>query len=384
MGRKLIVLLRSPVAKSRTCRGLTSHLRGQHGRDHTFADHYGPSRSRPGRVTMTTAAATLPPGTRQVRVVGRTLPDVLLTRLHDMAPDDARRVTVRAQAIERYLPMSDYLARRFSGRGEPSADLAQVAAIGLIKAVDRYDPTRGVEFSSYAIPTITGEIKRYFRDVGWTVRVPRRLQELGPQLASAVEELQQVLRRTPTTVELADRLGVTREDVLEARHCADAYRPRSFEQPGSGGEDLRLIDSMSSADAGIEAVEQRETMHRALATLTARERRIIALRFVGDLTQEQIATRIGVSQMQISRMLARSLAQLRDGMRNDVDAAASSSRFWGWGAGGAPGGSPPGAPLGTARSDCHLPGLGPGPSPTTTRSLKAAGLEEPCPPQFRR
>jgi RNA polymerase sigma-B factor len=141
-------------------------------------------------------------------------------------------VAVRARVIESYLPMSVYLARRFGGRGEPLADLTQVAAIGLIKAVDGYDATRGVPFAGYAIPTIVGEIKRYFRDAGWTVRVPRRLRELGPQLASAVEELAQVLHRWPTTVELADRLGVSRDEVLEARRCAAGYRPRSFEEAG--------------------------------------------------------------------------------------------------------------------------------------------------------
>jgi RNA polymerase sigma-B factor len=153
---------------------------------------------------------------------GQAHPDALLARLRGMAPGDPRRAAVRARVIEWYLPMSVYLARRFGGRGEPLADLTQVAAIGLIKAVDRYDATRGVPFAGYAIPTIAGEIKRYFRDAGWTVRVPRRLQELGPQLATAVEELAQVLHRSPTTAELAARLDVSRGDVLEARRSASA------------------------------------------------------------------------------------------------------------------------------------------------------------------
>ncbi|WP_426504317.1 SigB/SigF/SigG family RNA polymerase sigma factor [Dactylosporangium sp. McL0621] len=267
------------------------------------------------------AAATLSTSDVQVPVTSGAYPDVLLARLYEIPPGDAGRVAVRAGAIEWYLPMSVYLARRFGGRGEPVADLAQVAAIGLIKAVDRYDPTRGVSFASYAIPTIVGEIKRYFRDAAWTVRVPRRLQELGPQLVVAVEELEQALHRSPTTAELAARLGVSREEIREARRCADAYRPRSFGQPGPDGEVSGLIDRLGGPDVGIEAVERRETLRLGLAGLSVRQRRVIALRFVVDLTQQQIATRIGVSQMQVSRLLVRALAQLRDGMRDDVDSA---------------------------------------------------------------
>jgi RNA polymerase sigma-B factor len=252
--------------------------------------------------------------------------DVLLARLGELAPGDHRRVATRARIIEWYLPMSVYLARRYGGRGEPLADLAQVAAIGLIKAIDRYDPTRGVPFASYALPTIVGEIKRYFRDTGWTVRAPRRLQELGPRLASAVEDLTQVLHRSPTTAEMATRLGVSRDDVVQAQQCANAYRPRSFEQLAPGTDNLLLIDALSGPDPGLDAVERRETLRRGLATLSARERQIIALRFVGDLTQAQIAARIGVSQMHVSRLLTHSLARLRDGMHDDTDGIARAGR----------------------------------------------------------
>jgi RNA polymerase sigma-B factor len=264
------------------------------------------------------AATTLSTSDVPAADTRRAYADVLLARLGEMAPGDPGRVAARARVIEWYLPMSVYLARRYGGRGEPLADLAQVAAIGLIKAIDRYDQTRGVPFASYAIPTIVGEIKRYFRDTGWTVRAPRRLQELGPRLASAVEELAQVLHRSPTTAELADRLGVSRDDVVEAQRCANAYRPRSVEQPAPGTEHLLLIDALSGPDPGLDAVERRETLRRGLAALPARERQIIALRFGGDLTQAQIATRIGVSQMHVSRLLTHSLARLRDGMHDDT------------------------------------------------------------------
>ena len=257
---------------------------------------------------------------------GRAHTDELLVRLRELAPGDAGRAAARAQVIAGYLPMSVSLARRFGGRGESLADLAQVAAIGLMKAVDRYDATRGVPFPGYAIPTIVGEIKRHFRDAGRTVRIPRRLQELGPQLAIAVEELTQVLHRSPTTAELAARLGVGGDDVLEAQRSASAYRPWSLEQPVPGTEDLRLIDVLSDADPGLEAVDRREMLRWALAALPVRERRVIGLRFVGELTQSQIAERIGVSQMHVSRMLTRSLTRLRDAMNTDDNGAGRAGR----------------------------------------------------------
>lgn len=247
----------------------------------------------------------------------RAYPDALLSRLHGMAPGDTGIAAARTQAIDWYLPMAEYVARRFGGRGEPLADLTQVAAIGLIKAVDRYDPARGVPFASYAIPTMVGEIKRYFRDAGWTVRVPRPMQELAPQLGAAAEYLTQALHRSPTTQEVAARLGVSSDRVVEARRCASAYRPWSFEQPVAGTEDLRLLDVLSGADLGFDAVDRRETLRLALAVLPVRERRVIGLRFVGEMTQSQIAERIGVSQMQVSRLLARSLIMLRAAMHVD-------------------------------------------------------------------
>jgi RNA polymerase sigma-B factor len=260
-----------------------------------------------------------PVARRQPTVTGS---DALLVRLSGLAPDDADRAVLRAQAIESYLPMAVVLARRFGGRGEPLADLVQVAAIGLIKAVDRYDPHRGVPFAGYAMPTILGELKRHFRDRGWTVQVPRRLRELGPRLAVATEELAQILHRSPTTAELATRLAVSHGDVLEARQCASAYRPSSFEQPPFGREQLHLLDVLGGLDPELEAVDRRETLRRRLARLPERQRRVLALRYLADMTQAQIAADIGVSQMQVSRLLAQSLTRLRDGVRTDADSVA--------------------------------------------------------------
>jgi RNA polymerase sigma-B factor len=281
----------------------------------------GPDRWQP----RASAAVTVPRSDVHVLGAGRTHPDVLLARLHELAPGDTGRAAARAKVINWYLPMSALIARRYGGRGEPLADLTQVAVIGLIKAVDRYDASRGVPFASYAIPTMAGEIKRYFRDAGWAVRVPRRMQELGPQIAVAVEDLAHALHRSPTTPELAARLGVSHDQVIEARQCAHAYRPWSFEDPVPGTQDLRLIDVLGRADPGLDAVDRRESLRRALAALPLRERRIIGLRFVGEMTQAQIAERIGVSQMQISRLLTRSLIRLRDAMQADDATAAESA-----------------------------------------------------------
>ena len=269
------------------------------------------------RALATASTPDIPPP-----VADRANPEQLLAQLHGSAVPDVDKATARAKLIAWYLPMSAYLARRFSGRGEPLADLTQVAAIGLIKAVDRYDPARGVAFASYAVPTIVGEIKRHFRDAGWAMKVPRRLQELGPQVVVAVEELAHVLHRSPTTAEVAARLRVSRDDVLEAWGCASAYRPWSLDQPVAGTEDLRLIDTLSGADLGLDAVDRRETLRRALARLPDRERRVIGMRFVGEMTQAQIAARIGVSQMHVSRLLTRSLIRLRNAMQADDDTAA--------------------------------------------------------------
>lgn len=245
--------------------------------------------------------------------------DAFLARLGRLASSDPDRIALRARAIDWYLPMAAHLARRFRGRGEPLTDLTQIAAIGLIKAIDHYDPHRGLPFASYAIPTILGEVKRHFRDNARTIHVPRGLQELRPQLVRAIEDLTHALHRAPTTAELAARLGISQREVVDTRRSASAYRPLSLDRPVHDGDDPTLIDAIGVTDPAIAAVDTSEMLRVRLAKLPEREQRIINLRYFSGLTQIQIAAEIGVSQMHISRLLARSLAQLRTDIRADPD-----------------------------------------------------------------
>lgn len=241
----------------------------------------------------------------------------LWARLDDPTLDDASRAALRARLIVCHLPIAAYLARRYSGRGEPLTDLTQVAVLALIGAVDRFDASRGVPFASFAAPTIIGGIKRHFRDATWSMRVPRRMQELRLQLATGTEELAHTLSRPPTTAELATQLHVSEEDIAGARLCAHAYRPLSLDRPTMDDDGAGLVDTLGGTDEGIDAVDRHELLRRGLAGLPERERRIIALRFFGDMTQSQIAVDLGVSQMHVSRLLAHALAQLRTGLLDD-------------------------------------------------------------------
>ncbi len=250
--------------------------------------------------------------TRNDREIAREL----FARFADLAADDPTRQRVRDRLVEMHLPLVEYLARRFAGRGEPLDDLVQVGTIGLIKAVDRFDIERGVEFSTYATPTVVGEIKRHFRDKGWTVRVPRRLQELRASLSSATSDLTQNLGRSPTVAELAGHLKIGEEEVLEGLESANAYTAVSIEaSDGEGG--LSVADTLGAEDLSLEGVEYRESIKPLLDSLPARERRILMLRFFGNFTQSQIAAELGISQMHVSRLLARTLAQLRERLTLD-------------------------------------------------------------------
>src|SRR3954466_5800322 len=218
-----------------------------------------------------------------------------------------------------HLPLVEYLARRFRNRGEPLDDLVQVATIGLIKSVDRFDLERGVEFSTYATPTIVGEIKRHFRDKGWAVRVPRRLQELRLALTSATSELSQRNGRSPTVHELAEHLKLSEEEVLEGLESANAYSTLSLDAGDQGREEesVAVVDTLGIDDEALEGVEYRESLKPMLEQLPPREKKILLLRFFGNMTQSQIATELGISQMHVSRLLARTLAQLRQGLLVD-------------------------------------------------------------------
>ncbi|MEU7317942.1 RNA polymerase sigma factor SigF [Streptomyces sp. NPDC007083] len=235
----------------------------------------------------------------------------LFVRLRTL-PDGPERAELRNHLVRMHLPLVEHLARRFRNRGEPLDDLTQVATIGLIKSVDRFDPERGVEFSTYATPTVVGEIKRHFRDKGWAVRVPRRLQELRLSLTSATAELSQLHGRAPTVHELAKRLAISEEEVLEGLESANAYSTLSLDVPDTDDESPAVADTLGAEDDALEGVEYRESLKPLLEELPPREKKILLLRFFGNMTQSQIAQEVGISQMHVSRLLARTLAQLRD------------------------------------------------------------------------
>ena len=248
----------------------------------------------------------------------RTQARELFERLAALPADSPERAKIRSTLVELHLPLVEYLARRFRNRGEWLDDLTQVATIGLIKSIDRFDLERGVEFSTYATPTIVGEIKRHFRDKGWAVRVPRRLQELKLSLTKAIGDLAQREGRAPTVSELAAHLQMSEEEVLEGLESANAYSTVSLDAPDSGDEDAPAVaDSLGMIDDALEGVEYRESLKPLLERLPPREKRILLLRFFGNMTQSQIAAELGISQMHVSRLLARTLAQLREGLTTD-------------------------------------------------------------------
>jgi RNA polymerase sigma-B factor len=218
----------------------------------------------------------------------------------------------RAQLVERFLPLARQLARRYQRAEEPLDDLVQVASLGLIKAIDRFDPDRKVAFSSYAVPTILGELKRHFRDRTWSIRVPRDLQELALKVDKAVATLSRDLRRSPSVIEIAEAVQTSEEQVLEALEAAGAYRATSLESPRGTGEDADTLgDTMGTDESGFGLAEDRATLDRLLAAVSPREREVLRLRFEQDMTQAEIGEIIGVSQMQVSRLIRQALARLR-------------------------------------------------------------------------
>ncbi len=223
-----------------------------------------------------------------------------------------RDPALRDELIGAHIGLAEYLARRFANRGEPLDDLVQVASLGLLKAVGRFDPERGVEFSTYATHTIVGELKRHFRDRGWAIRAPRRMQELYLRLGKVVGSLGQELGRSPTIAELATEVQVSEEEVLEALEAGQAYRFASLDAPAPGdAEGESLGNRIGSEDVNLDTAERRATLSPMLSLLPEREQLILHLRFFEGLTQSEIAGRLGISQMHVSRLLARSVAQLR-------------------------------------------------------------------------
>jgi RNA polymerase sigma-B factor len=240
---------------------------------------------------------------------------------------DAHDPVDRAAIVERFLPLARQLAARYQRPEEPFDDVFQVACFGLVKAVDRFDVDRGVAFSSYAVPTIMGEIKRHFRDRTWAVRVPRDLQELALRVDRVVAQLTRELGRQPSVEEVARAIDADPEEVLEAMQASTAYRATSLETPRAGGDDDpgdTLGDSVGTVDGGYAQAEQRAMLHALMRSLTAREREVVRLRFEEDLTQAAIGERIGVSQMQVSRVLRQAIAKLRALARAEADAEAQA------------------------------------------------------------
>jgi RNA polymerase sigma-B factor len=233
----------------------------------------------------------------------------LLRRYHEEGD-----LAAREQLIEQYLSLVRSLARRYAYRGEQLDDLVQIGCIGLIKAIDRFDIDRGVELTTYATPNIIGEIKRHFRDKGWSIRVPRGLQELNVRLSHLLEGLTVQLERSPTIPELAKAAGVDEEDVLEALESGQAYATLSLSAPSGGDEDSDLdpLESLGTIEHEYEVSEDRAMLAPGLAALDERERRILHLRFFEGLTQSQIAQQVGISQMHVSRLIRRALEKIRE------------------------------------------------------------------------
>jgi RNA polymerase sigma-B factor len=221
--------------------------------------------------------------------------------------------SVRDTLVERFLPLARQLARRYQRANEPLDDLIQVASVGLVKAVDRFEPDRGVAFSSYAVPTILGELKRYFRDAGWAVHVPRGAQEQAMKVDRAVKDLSTALGRSPTVPEIGQELGLQEEEVLNAMQASLAYEAVSMDaqRPSADADGDTFLESMGEEDERFELVEYSAAIAPALNALPKRDRLVLHLRFVEDMTQSEIAERIGVSQMQVSRLIRRALARLR-------------------------------------------------------------------------
>lgn len=233
-----------------------------------------------------------------------------------LEPDHPCHTELRRKLVTGYLPIVAHIARRFAGRGEPVDDLVQAGTVGLLNAVDRFEPDRGVDFLAYAVPTITGEIRRHFRDRTWSMRVPRRLKDLQSTISGAVGPLSQELGRAPRPSEIAQYLAVSTDAVLEGLAARQAYRSTSLDELVTGAE-TTFTETLGMADQELEMVEYRQTLGPLLDNLPERERTILVLRFFGNLTQTQIADRVGLSQMHVSRLLAQTVRGLRRRMIED-------------------------------------------------------------------
>ncbi|GAA3876284.1 RNA polymerase sigma factor SigF [Streptomyces sedi] len=261
------------------------------------------------------ALPELPPFDQVAPLDARELSKSLFLRLRDLEEGTHEYAYVRNTLVELNLALVKFAAARFRSRSEPMEDIIQVGTIGLIKAIDRFDAERGVEFPTFAMPTIVGEIKRFFRDTSWSVRVPRRLQELRLDLAKAGDELAQKLDRSPTVTELAERLGLSEEEVVEGMAASNAYTASSLDaQPEEDDAEGALADRIGYEDHGLEGIEYIESLKPLIAQLAPRDRKILSLRFVANMTQSEIGEELGISQMHVSRLLSKTLGKLRRGL----------------------------------------------------------------------
>jgi RNA polymerase sigma-B factor len=257
----------------------------------------------------------IPPYDEVGALDARALSKTLFGRLERLEEGTHEYAYVRNTLVELNLALVKFAASRFRSRSEPMEDIVQVGTIGLIKSIDRFELSRGVEFPTFAMPTIIGEIKRFFRDTSWSVRVPRRLQELRLDLAKATDELAQRLDRAPNVGELAQALGLTREEVVEGMAASNAYTASSLDaQPEEDDSEAALSDRIGYEDHGLEGIEYIESLKPLIAGLPHRERQILSLRFVANMTQSEIGEELGVSQMHVSRLLSRTLGKLRKGL----------------------------------------------------------------------
>ena len=247
-----------------------------------------------------------------------------LHRLYRDSTDPAERERIREQLVDAYHDFVYFLARKFQNRGEPLDDIVQVGYLGLIKAIERFDPDLGYEFTTFATLTVAGEIKRHFRDKGTAIRFPRRLQELHQSVVRVNEQMKNELGREPTVAELAERLGVTPDDVTEAMEIGPAYMPLSLDQPvasGDGQDSRAVSDRIGDVDPELDRVEMRDVLNRAMVHLTPRERAIMAMRFYDQMSQSEIARRLGISQMHVSRLQRAALEQLRKHVPEETGAS---------------------------------------------------------------
>ncbi|WP_432250940.1 RNA polymerase sigma factor SigF [Streptomyces sanyensis] len=260
----------------------------------------------------------IPPADELSTLDSRALSRTLFDRLASLEEGTHEFAYVRNTLIELNLALVKFAASRFRSRSEPMEDIVQVGTIGLIKAIDRFELSRGVEFPTFAMPTIIGEIKRFFRDTSWSVRVPRRLQELRLDLAKAGDELAQRLDRAPTVDELSEHLGIGRDEVVEGMAASNAYTASSLDaQPEDDDSENALADRLGYEDNGIEGIEYVESLKPMIAGLAPRDRRILSMRFVSDMTQSEIGEELGISQMHVSRLLSRTLVTLRKGLTSE-------------------------------------------------------------------